>query len=72
MRVGDIVRYDQYKFGASPRDQGVAVVEWDRGRRVFVGKRPNRAQDISMGYMEKHCELIGTVFENPELLKWNL
>lgn len=56
---GDIVEWSEEKY----------VVEWDKesARFILVGK--DLIFDFDNVYPEKELEVIGNVYENPELLK---
>ena len=59
---GDIVK--ELGFLPEPREEIIKVVEWDSTRAGFLGKRIS-----GTGFGVVIGEVIGNIYENPELLK---
>jgi len=62
---GDIVRYSEHYCGDSTEKECVEVVEWDENEASYPWNLTNT------GFMDgpKWCEVIGNIYENPDLLK---
>jgi uncharacterized phage protein (TIGR01671 family) len=46
-----------------------AVIEYQEYDCSFIGNRKGYAENLSMCWVSKYAEVIGNIYENPELLK---
>lgn len=68
---GDIVKHKHYDSSCLEGAEIIEVIGYSEASFVLIGKTKNRFGKSNNYFLEKHIklEIIGNIYENPELLK---
>lgn len=68
---GDIVKYEKFYVYDFDYDEGIAIIYWDNEDTGFYGECQSYNYSLDMFYLIRNLssEVIGNIFDNPELLE---